>query len=261
MESQKIYRFKSYLKYLFEAKHVKGHGVHSPFAFDLISNICEEKNPYYIFSQIESLREKYLKNKSSIYVEDYGMGESGSKKVSAIAKYSLKKKKHAQLLFRLANYAKPLNILELGTSLGITTAYLASSNQNIKCYSFEGCANILSLAKETLDTLHINNVELIEGNIDETLPLFLESLDELGFVYFDANHNREATISYFNQCINKVTSDSVFVFDDIHYSKGMEQAWKQIIKDERVKVSFDLFSLGIIYFKKELQKQDYIYLF
>jgi predicted O-methyltransferase YrrM len=117
------------------------------------------------------------------------------------------------------------------------------------------------LAKETLDALHINNVELIEGNIDETLPVFLESMNELGFVYFDANHNKEATMSYFNLCINKATSDSVFVFDDIHYSQGMEQAWQQIIKDKRVKVSFDLFSLGIIYFKKELQKQDYIYLF
>jgi len=258
---KRIKFIKSFLIYLCKAKYIHGHGIHSPFAYDLISNRFEEKNPYYVYEIIEGARKQLLERKDSIYVSDFGTGSSRQRKVADIAKRSLKSKKYAQLLFRLAHQAKPSSIIELGTSLGITTAYLASVNTQTPCYSFEGCPETLAVAKSVLDACDIKHVNLEQGAIDEKLPALLRNLDRVGFVFFDANHTKEATLKYFYWCLEKVSAESVFVFDDIHYSSGMEEAWTEIVKNERVRVSFDLYVLGIVYFNPELQKQHYICLF
>jgi predicted O-methyltransferase YrrM len=258
---EKIKFIKSFLIYLCKAKYIHGHGIHSPFAYDLISNRFEERNPYYVYDTIERARKELLKSKASIYVSDFGTGSSRQRKVADIAKRSLKSKKYAQLLFRLAHQAKPESIIELGTSLGITTAYLASVNTQTPCYSFEGCPQTLAVAKSVLEACNIKHVSLELGAIDEKLPILLNKLNRVGFVFFDANHTKEATLKYFNWCLEKVSNESVFVFDDIHYSAGMEEAWSEIIENKKVRVSFDLYVLGIVYFNPELQKQDYICLF
>ncbi|MDR1680045.1 MAG: class I SAM-dependent methyltransferase [Prevotellaceae bacterium] len=248
-----------FLAYRVKARHFRGHGIHSPFAFDLVTNVFEEKNPYYIYKEVEEARVRLLDSRETIFVNDFGTGRSRRRRVASIAAHSLKKRKYAQLLFRLVNAAKPVNIIELGTSLGITTAYLAAVNTATPCYSLEGCSQSLQIARRTLAVCGLNHVKLIEGNIDDTLPELLEKLDCVGFVFFDANHTKEATLNYFYQCLKKITQASVFVFDDIHHSKGMQEAWLEIKQQPQVRVSFDLFSLGIVYFNSELQKQDYFY--
>lgn len=257
---RKLYQIKSFLSYINRAGHCSGHGVHSPFAFNLITNVIECKHPYYVFPALEFLRKELLHDKSEIFVSDYGTGSSGKRIVSQIAARSLKSKKEAQLLFRLAHSSKPINIVELGTSLGLTTAYLASVDSRINCYSLEACPELLNIAALNLRKHNINNVTLVNGDIKNTLPLLLDKLPGLGFVFFDANHTEEATLDYFELCLQKINVNTVFVFDDIHSSKGMESAWKKIIFNPKVRVSLDLFSFGIVYFDMNLKKQHYIYL-
>lgn len=252
---------KRFFRYLIRAKHWRGHGVHSPFAFDLITNIFEEEKPYYCYEKIEQEREKLLQNKKKIFISDYGTGNSREQKISSIASRSLKKKKYAQLLFRLVNAYNPSNIIELGTSLGVTTAYLASVDSKTPCYTFDACSNSLAVAEKILEDCKIKNVTLIKGDINETLPLLLKSLNQVEFIFFDANHTKEATLNYFYQTVGKVSNKTIFVFDDIHYSDEMEQAWAEIKINKKVRVSFDLFSIGIIFFDENLQKQDYICFF
>lgn len=258
---KKIQYTARFIRYLLKAKHRKGYGVHSPFAFDLITNVFEEKNHYYSYSEIEKIRQELLANISTIDVVDFGTGTSGKRKISEITSRSLKSEKYAQLMFRLANVLKPNIILELGTSFGITTAYLASANPNAVVYSLEGCPQTATIAKSVLDKCKLKNVTLCVGNIDETLSEVLKSLETIDYAFFDANHTKEATLNYFNLCLSKVNDKSVFLFDDIHYSRGMEEAWDVIKNDNRVRVSFDLFTLGIVFFNQELKKQDYIYSF
>lgn len=257
----KLFQFFSFLNYINKAGHCRGHNVHSPFVFDLITNVIEEKNPYYIYNKIEEIRLELLSDKSEIYVLDCGTGTSGVRKISEIASKSLKKPLDAQLLFRLVNQIDPSNIVELGTSLGLTTAYLASVDTRVPVYSFDASSELIAYAKKNSDRLNLFNVKYIEGDINSTLHNFLKELDELGFVFFDANHTEEATIQYFLECENKISNKTVFVFDDIHSSKGMEQAWCKIFSHPKVTVTIDLFKFGIVYFNPELKKQHYVYLY
>lgn len=257
---KKIYQIKSFLSYVNRAGHCSGHNVHSPFAFDLITNVIEERHSFYIYSKIESIRKELLLDDSQIYVEDFGTGKSGFRKISNIAKRSLKKTKEAQLLHRLAWASRPCNVVELGTSLGITTAYFASIDSRMPCYSLEASSEVLGVASQTISKCGLSNVSLISGDIKDTLPILLNNITQLGFVFFDANHTKQATLEYFDMCLSKLGPNSVFVFDDIHASKGMTEAWSEIISNSKVRLSLDLFSFGIVYFNLKLNKQHLVYL-
>src|SRR5690606_18603497 len=107
--------------------------------------------------------------------------------------------------------------LELGTSLGLTSAYLALARQTAQLYTFEGCPAIAAQARQNLKTVGVQNAQLIEGNLDQTLPQTLAQLDKVDFVFFDGNHRLEPTLRYFEQCLPKAHEGSVFIFDDIYW--------------------------------------------
>jgi predicted O-methyltransferase YrrM len=232
--------------------------VHSPFVFNLINSIFREENYYYIYNNVENQRKHFLNNETKIYVEDLGTGKNAVKKIKDIARSSVENKKYSQLLFRLINYLKPKTILELGTSLGLTTMYLAGANSKSQCITIEGSPLIHDEAVKTFLKNRITNIEAHCGNIDDTLPILLDGIKTLDFVYFDANHQKESTLKYFSQCLEKKGEKATFVFDDIYWSKGMTKAWKQIKQHPDIRVSIDVFHLGILFFDPELQKGDYI---
>jgi predicted O-methyltransferase YrrM len=164
----------------------------------------------------------------------------------------------AQLLFRLVNHFQPATTLELGTSLGLTTAYLAAANSRQQVITFEGCPNTAAVARETFEKLELKNVRLVEGNLDQTLPATLAGLTKpVDFVFFDGNHRYEPTLRYFEQCLAKAHENSVFVLDDIHWSAEMEQAWEAIKAHSAVTVTVDLFYVGLVFFRKTQPRQDF----
>ena len=243
----------NYLKYWFSAK--TAHGIHSPFVFQLYNEVVNKKGNYYSFDKIEQLRKKLLLSQKEIDVTDLGTGKSEKRIVSEIAERSLKSAKYGQLLFRLAYHFKPNTILELGTSLGITTSYLASANPNSKVITIEGCPNISSEAKKNFESLGLNNIETIVGNFDSVLPQLRTNNYEL--IFFDGNHKKIPTLNYFNQCLSHSTNASVFIFDDIHWSDEMEEAWEEIKSHPKVTVTIDLFFLGLVFFRKEQVKENF----
>jgi predicted O-methyltransferase YrrM len=198
---RRITQFLQYLNYLYYAKNE--HSVHSPFVYDLYTNIIKERKSYYIFSNIESVRSRLLLDTSIIQVTDYGTGNSTNRKVANIAAKSLKKPKTAELLFRLANHFKPTYLLELGTSLGITSAYLASVSPASQLTTLEGCPEIANIAQETFDTLKLSNTVLTIGAFENTLDKTLDSLPQLDFVFIDGNHKKGPTIQYFEACLKR----------------------------------------------------------
>lgn len=195
-----------------------------------------------------------------IQVEDYGTGHTlgQSRKIKDIAHISLKKPRLGQILFQLVTYCQPKYILDLGTSLGITTMYLASAKSTASVKSFEGCGNISRFALANFKKAGLKNIEIITGNIDNTLMDSIQSIPKIDFVFFDANHTYEATLSYFELCLDKADTESVFVFDDIHWSTGMEDAWELIKANEKVTLSIDLYHMGIIFFRTNQPKQHFI---
>jgi predicted O-methyltransferase YrrM len=248
-----------FLRYYFTAN--TKYKVHSPFVFELVTEVIKNKNTYYAYKEIEAIRHQLLQNNKSITITDLGVGSkvfrSDKRKISDIAKYSVKKPKYGRLMFRLVNRFQPKTVLELGTSLGITTAYLAKPNSATKVYSIEGCPEIRKVAETTFNQLNITNVQSIEGNFDHHLPLVLNQLEKLDFAFFDGNHQHMATVNYFKQCLSKAHASSVFVFDDIHWSKDMEKAWEDIKNHPNVSVTVDLFFVGLVFFHKEQAKQHF----
>ena len=250
-----------YLQYYFTASNGKGHGMHSPFVFEFITKVLNDKTKYSEYEIVEALRTKLLNDRTILNVEDLGAGSTVSKTdqrtVSSIAKNAAKTKKLAQLLFRMVLYYQPPRILELGTSLGITTSYLSSGNPYGKVTTMEGAKEIAAASKNNFNNLELRNIELVEGNFDDTLPSLISQLSSIDFAFIDGNHRQEPTVRYFKEFLSKTNNDSILVFDDIHWSSEMEAAWKTIKDHEAVRCSIDLFFIGIVLFRKEFKEKQH----
>jgi predicted O-methyltransferase YrrM len=250
-----------YIKHLLTARHTWGFGIHSPYMYKFAQYVVYEKNSYYIFERIEHIRKLLVHSDEKIAVTDFGTGVSSTRNVSDIAIRAIKPARYAQLLYRIVNYAKATTILELGTSLGITTAYLASVARRSRCVTMEGCPEIANIAGENLRQLGLDNVTIVKGNIDENLHAVLETFESIDFIFIDANHRYDAVMNYFNQCLNKINANTIMVVDDIHWSDGMQQAWKEIQQHAAVTSTMDLFHSGIVFFNPDLNLKHYKLIF
>ncbi len=251
--------FFKFLSYLFTAKDE--HSIHSPFVFQLYTEVIKPVKRFYVFKKIEWWRHYLSENDDLIDITDLGAGskinKSTRRKVKNIARHSEKPKKVGQLLFKLINKFKPGEIFDLGTSLGLTTMYIASASNNSKVTTFEGCPNTLNKAKEYFGKIGLTNISAVEGNIDVTLPEKIKEVSSLDFVFFDANHRYEPTMRYFEICLSKATEESIFVFDDIYWSEEMEKAWNDIKSHPEVIVTIDLFFVGLVFFRTKQPKQHF----
>ena len=254
---------KKYLQYYLTASNGNGHGIHSPFVFDFIKNVLNDKRKYDSYHKIEKLRKELLHDNRVIEVEDFGAGSLAvpykQKKISHITKSFLKSKKFAQLLFRIAQYYKPKTIIELGTSLGITTSYLASANKTSNTFTLEGSKNTAAIAQENFAKLGLQNINLIQGNFDDRLPGLLSEIQKADLAFVDGNHRKVPTLQYFRQFLQQSTDQSVFIFDDIHWSAEMEEAWKEIQQHPAVTLTIDLFFIGLVFLRKDFKaKQHFV---
>ncbi len=235
--------------------------MHSPFVFELYHQVIQHDGDFYAYPRVEAVRQDLLNKDKTIQVTDLGAGSKSinykTRKISAIAKTSLKPAKYGQLLFRLVNHFQPKYVFELGTSLGITTAYLAEASRKAQIYTFEGCPNIAAIARQNFDYLHLHNITQVTGNLDQTLPLQLDQVPQLDFAFFDGNHRYEPTIKYFEQCLTKAHEGSVFVMDDIYWSREMERAWNEIKKHPQVMQTIDLYFVGLVFFRTTQPKEHF----
>ncbi|MEO6682105.1 MAG: class I SAM-dependent methyltransferase [Ginsengibacter sp.] len=252
---------KKYISYFISASNGKGHGVHSPFVFDFIIHVLNDKKEYPCYSEIENYRKALLKNEKVIEVEDFGAGSTilpyKQKRLKDIASSSLKPRKYAQLLFRIAQYYKSETIVELGTSLGITSMYLASSPVNPEVYTLEGSSAVAQVAGENFQKAQLDNIQLSLGSFEKTLPDLIQKITKADLLFIDGNHRKKATLEYFELFLSRNTNESIFIFDDIHWSKEMEEAWQIIQEHPAVTLSIDLFFIGIVFFNPQFKVKQH----
>jgi predicted O-methyltransferase YrrM len=259
-------RFKlavSFFRYYVTAANGRGHGIHSPFIYDFIRNVLNDHRHYPAYDQVEKLRSELLRRTATVKVRDFGAGSSvdrsNERSIASIAKNAAKPRKYGQLLHRMVKKYQPQYILELGSSLGITTAYLSIAHPAAKLTTMEGAPAIADLARKNFQHLGLGNVQFVEGNFDDVLEGVIRQMPSVDFCFVDGNHRYEPTVRYFNQLLEKHHADSIFVFDDIHWSAEMEQAWQTIKSHPAVRCSVDLFFIGIVFFRKEfMEKQDFV---
>ncbi|WP_031527317.1 O-methyltransferase [Dyadobacter crusticola] len=251
----------AYFKYLFRAGNA--HAIHSPFVFDLYNRLINVKDSNEDYTQIQKLRKELLSSTEIIEILDLGAGsrvnKSNKRKVKTIARNAEKPEKFGRLFYRLIKNFQPQSILELGTSLGLTTLYLSKANPDAAITSFEGCPQTAAKARSNFERMGVRNVEVVLGNIDQTLPEKLRQLNQkIDFVHVDANHRYEPTVRYFEDCLSYVHENSLFIFDDIYWSAEMTAAWKYIKAHPDVTVTIDLFWIGLVFFRKGQAKEDFV---
>ncbi len=248
-----------YLKYILTSKSYSS--IQGPFIFNLMKNVIFKKERNDDFLIIEKLRKRLHLDSTQIKVSDFGAGskinQSKTRKIKDIAKNSAKNKKFGRLLYRLTKYYKPDNILELGTSLAISTAYLAKGNPNGKILSLEGCENTAKIASENLKKLKIKNVELIVGEFEKTLDGIMAKIKKVDLVFVDGNHQKKPTLIYFEKILNYTNNNTILIFDDIHWSHEMEEAWQIIQDHSAITTSIDLFFIGIAFVNPDLSKEKF----
>jgi predicted O-methyltransferase YrrM len=248
---------KKFIHYYVRALNGSGHGMHSPFVFDFILNVLNNSHQYAVPKEVEQLRKELLHDGTTTRIKDLGAGSrstSGSeRKIKDIARSALKPPRYGQLLYRLAKHYHPKNIIELGTSLGITTAYFSKAVPGARIFSIEGSEAIAARAKKNWEKLGCENIQLLEGNFDEVLPSIIPGAAPVDLAFIDGNHRYEPTINYFLQLLKASHNDTILVFDDIHWSEEMERAWEEISKHPSVKCSVDIFYLGFVFFRNEFK--------
>lgn len=251
----------AYIKYLLRSGNE--HAIHSPFLFELYTKFIsggKDDNPDY--TDLKALRKELLASEREIEILDLGAGsrvnKSNIRKIRTIAKNAEKPEKFGKLFYRLIKRFQPKNIIELGTSLGLTTLYMSRAKKDASIISFEGCPQTAQIARENFDKTGAKNIEIVVGNIDDTLPARLKGLsDGIDYAYFDANHRYEPTVRYFEQCLPYITNDTLFIFDDIYWSDEMTQAWEYIKAHPQVTITVDLFWIGLVFFRKEQVKENF----
>lgn len=248
------------LRYFWRARTI--YDVHSPFVADLVNAVVEDTRHFYAFSEIEVLREKMLQNDTLLQIQDYGAGSlvnaNTTRTVGDLAQNAAIPAEVGRQLFRLVHFCKPQTILELGTSLGVSTLYLASGNSRAQVLTVEGSPAVATMAQQHFKILKKENIILQQGEFQFVLSDILQNINKLDFLFLDGDHRETATWLYVEQCLALAHDNSVFVIADIHWSEEMEHVWKRLQAHSRVTLSVDLFHLGLLFFRKEnIEKEHF----
>lgn len=254
-----LFQIKSYLKYLWKSKNE--HGIHSPFVYDLVTKCFYDTKLKPDYLVLKKYRQSLLLNKDTIEVNDFGAGsktfKSNKRLVSKIARTAGISRRRAELLFRITQYFQPENILEIGTSLGLATVALSLGNQKSKITTVEGCSATAGIAKRNFKHFELDNINVVVGDFDSYLQIAnLQSTYEL--VYFDGNHQKAATLDYFELLLPTISNRTVWIFDDIHWSEEMQEAWEIIKENPHVRVTIDTFQWGMVFFRVEQKKEHFV---
>jgi predicted O-methyltransferase YrrM len=259
--NQQLSMVSGYLGY--RIRTVSRFDLHSPFAYAIWSKVLTDRQHYPGYDPVETLRARLLKDCREITTSCFGAKatEAGLKgktvAVKDIVRNSAVSQKYGRLLFRLSKHFHPATILEIGTSAGISASYLASGNAGSRVITLEGCPETLKIAEENFRKLNLSNILAVQGEFDSMLQKTLEKTGTVDLAFIDGNHREGATLDYFRRLLPYLGPDAVLVFDDIHWSAGMRSAWRQIKADASVKVTFDLYRFGLVFFRDGLSKEDF----
>lgn len=257
--SEQLQRIGSYLGHLVKARN--RHGVHSPFVYDLTEKVLRPQVGLPEHRAIEAMRDDLLRSDQTIRVNDLGAGshvfDLPVRRVADIARSALKPPRQAELLFRLCRYFQPENVLELGTSFGISTLYLAHGAEEGTVHTIEGCPQTYRIAQHHFEQLRQRNIVPVLGSFQRRLPEVLNRLDRVDLAFLDGHHAKAPTLDYFEQCLVKSHNDTVLVFDDIHWSAGMEEAWSAVKAHPRVTVTIDLYNMGLVFLRSEQAREHF----
>lgn len=252
-----------YLKYLFKSHN--RHGLHSPFIYNLSEKVLNKRVNTSEIAIVKQYR-NYLKHeKFELTVDDLGSGShvmnGNRRRIKDIYATSSTNRRMGEILHQIIQSYQCKNILEMGTSLGVGTAYIQNAlklEEKGQITTIEGSKELHDFTRSQFDHFFPNHkINFVRGGFDTVLPKLLETLPPIDLAFVDGNHTYAATLHYFNLLTTNIHNESIIIFDDIHWSNEMKQAWQEIKQHPSVRCSIDLFRWGILFFREEMRKEDF----
>jgi predicted O-methyltransferase YrrM len=257
----KIYPIIKFLNYTITARHKRGGGIDSPFILNIIVRIFRNKITPDIVFKTEMIRTGLKSDKRRISITDYGTGSSACERRPVMVSRQIRKtaipRKYGELLSGFSSEFGNPCVIELGTSFGISTMYLASGNKGATVYTMEGCPETAEIAKENFQKSGLENICLLVGRFEELIPQLEEKKVKPGLVFIDGNHRKYETLEYFNSMVAMGDENVVLIFDDIYYSREMKEAWEEIKNDNRISSTIDIYRMGIVFLRPEMSRTHY----
>lgn len=254
-----LFQIKAYFNFLWNSKNQ--HGVHSPFVYSLVTKCFYDQKSKPEYQILKAYRNDLLRNKNTIKVTDFGAGsrvfKSNTRQISKIAQTAGITPKRAELLCRIVTYFQPSTILEIGTSLGLATSALSLGNVKAKIITLEGCPQTAGQAQLQFQNFNFNTIESVVTEFTEYFKNHQLNNEQYQLIYFDGNHSKKATLDYFELLLPTITNETVWIFDDIHWSADMEAAWEIIKNHPKVTVTIDTFQWGLVFFRYEQEKEHF----
>jgi predicted O-methyltransferase YrrM len=194
-------------------------------------------------AQIESLRTKIavgadayrLKHRESSFgpvrVAEPTLETDGALTSERLATVVSVPKRWGQFLHLCSEVLDANVILEMGACVGISGAYLASTQLRPCLFTLEGSPSLAVVARATLAAVQAN-AEVIVGTFEEILPLTLErvcvSSRKLDIAFLDGHHDEAATLHYVHAVSPYLSDNGLIILDDIYLYEGMWRAWQAL---------------------------------
>lgn len=258
---QQLLTIPLYISYFLRV--VDRHSLQAPYIFNFYSRLTDGLKSQKTCLDIEILRNALKQDHRTIFGADFGAGSrvlslGGNRTIASIARHGVSSPRDCLLLSQLVEMVQPSTCIELGTALGLSTAYLSRAMPNGLIHSFEGIPDLCKIAADTWEKLACENINLVSGDIDEHLPKLLHQVKKVNFVIIDANHTSDALLRYFHWIKPHLSPGAVLYIDDIRWSLEMYDAWQKVTKDKAVTLSIELLNSGLLVFEEGLPKQHYI---
>jgi predicted O-methyltransferase YrrM len=197
-----------------------------------------------VVAHVEALRAGLAQSGSS-FPALMSDGTQGARTAPEIAHYSSVTRPWGTFLYLCAKGFRAETILELGSCAGISGSYLASTPTCRKFVTIERSPELAAVAGEHIRATFPQG-QVMNANIDQVLESVLEGfVGGLSLYYVDANHRYEPTVRYLEQAIPRFRSGTLVIFDDIHWSKGMWEAWEALRTREGFSHSIDAGRFGL----------------
>lgn len=255
----RTYTATQYLSHFFRSK--RWDSFHSPFLFSLFSYCSDDRISHPLFESIERKRRELIQSKEVIERHDYGAGTSyhqikNTDAISRIARHALSLPFQCRFLYRLVVFTESRQIVELGTSLGISSAYLGIANSSSSVDTVEGDPEIANVAQKVFNQLKLDNVQLHNTSFDTFIANELPKEKRIDLMFLDGHHTSAALWKYYHALKPYMSDQTIIIVDDIYWSTDMTDGWKKLIALPDVTQSVDCFHFGLLFFKKDFLNHE-----